>query len=62
MGIRFNKPFNLSVKPTHKIVFIGESGSGKTTALYKLKLNQNIDTGPTPNYNIEILPFRNSNL
>lgn len=44
--------FNSNKKET-KILLIGLDGAGKTSILYKMKLNENIHTVPTIGFNLE---------
>ena len=41
-----------------KIIMIGLDSAGKTTLLYKLKLNENISTIPTIGFNVEELTYK----
>ena len=43
----------------HKIVIIGNANAGKTTTLYKLVLDEAIDTAPTLGSNVEELVYKN---
>lgn len=38
---------------TTKVLMLGLDGAGKTTVLYKLKLNETINTIPTLGFNVE---------
>ncbi len=43
-----------------KILMLGLDGAGKTTALYKLKLNETVSTVPTIGFNVEtVRPTKN---
>ena len=43
-----------------KILMLGLDGAGKTTVLYKLKLNETVMTVPTVGFNVEtVKPTRN---
>ena len=42
-----------------RVLMIGLDGSGKTSALYKLKLNEDIITIPTIGFNVETVKYRN---
>mmetsp|Transcript_11521 Transcript_11521/g.34159 ORF Transcript_11521/g.34159 Transcript_11521/m.34159 type:complete len:202 (+) Transcript_11521:98-703(+) len=42
-----------------RILMLGLDGSGKTTVLYRLKLNKYITTAPTIGFNAESLKYRN---
>ncbi|KAJ3095569.1 hypothetical protein HDU97_006800 [Phlyctochytrium planicorne] len=41
------------------ILIVGLDGSGKTTILYKLKLNKTVSTIPTNGFNVETIAFKN---
>jgi GTPase SAR1 family protein len=45
-----------------KVVFLGEYGSGKTTALYKLNINKDVNSIPSIGINIETLEFAGDNM
>lgn len=47
-------------KPSSKVVLIGEYSSGRTTALYKLKLNETVSSVPTIGFNIEVIELSSS--
>ncbi|CAL6109383.1 ADP-ribosylation_factor 1 [Hexamita inflata] len=47
---------------THKIVVCGLGGSGKTQMLYKLVLNQDVQTHPTVGFNLESLQHNSKTL
>lgn len=42
-----------------KLAMLGLDNAGKTTILYKLKLNENITTIPTIGFNVEEVNFHN---
>ena len=42
-----------------RIAMLGLDAAGKTTILYKLKLNENITTIPTVGFNVETVNFHN---
>lgn len=42
------------------IVLIGESGAGRTTALYKMHLGDVVNSIPTIGFNVELLRFKDS--
>ncbi|AOW02876.1 ADP-ribosylation factor family-domain-containing protein [Yarrowia lipolytica] len=42
-----------------RILMLGLDAAGKTTILYKLKLNQGISTVPTVGFNVEVLTYKN---
>ena len=44
------------------ILMIGLDGAGKTTILYKLKLDQDMQTIPTIGFNLETIKYRNMKL
>eukprot|EP01060_Flectonema_neradi_P002921 TRINITY_DN1182_c3_g1_i1.p1 TRINITY_DN1182_c3_g1~~TRINITY_DN1182_c3_g1_i1.p1 ORF type:complete len:198 (+),score=15.88 TRINITY_DN1182_c3_g1_i1:49-594(+) len=44
------------------ILMVGLDGAGKTTILYKLKLDQDIQTTPTIGFNLETIRYRNMKL
>ena len=50
MGGLLCKPKQL---PTAKVLFLGLKNSGKTTALYNLKLKESVTTVPTNGFNVE---------
>jgi ADP-ribosylation factor protein 1 len=43
----------------HKILMLGLDGAGKTTILYKLKLNEYMSTVPTIGFNVEKVSYKN---
>eukprot|EP00439_Symbiodinium_sp_Y106_P022996 s4921_g2.t2 len=45
-----------------KIVMVGLDAAGKTTVLYKLKLNELLMTIPTIGFNVETVEFRNTSV
>tara|TARA_B100001123_G_scaffold444325_1_gene592826 strand:+ start:89 stop:640 length:552 start_codon:yes stop_codon:yes gene_type:complete len=45
-----------------KFVLIGLDSAGKTTLLYKLKLNENVSTIPTIGFNVEEVTYRNMSM
>lgn len=59
MGILYStmkealESFNLLPHHDAKIVMLGLDGAGKTTILYKLKLNETVSTIPTIGFNVE---------
>lgn len=57
-----NKVQQIFCKPKIKIVFIGEEGTGKTTALYQLKLGKVVDTVSTIGNNIEVIAIDDFNV
>jgi ADP-ribosylation factor protein 6 len=44
---------------TTKVLFLGIDAVGKTSLLYKLKLNENIQTIPTIGFNVESIDYKN---
>ena len=46
-------------KKQHKIVMLGRANAGKTTTLYKLVLDEVIETAPTLGSNVEEVTFKN---
>ena len=42
-----------------KIAMLGLDAAGKTTILYKLKINENVTTIPTVGFNVEEINFHN---
>ncbi len=59
MGIRLSKLFR--VKKNVRIIMLGLDNAGKTTLLYKLKLNEIVTTIPTVGFNVECVSYRNIN-
>jgi ADP-ribosylation factor protein 1 len=49
-------------KPELRVLLLGLDYSGKTTALYKLKLNEVVSAIPTIGFNVEEVSFRNTKL
>ncbi len=45
-------------KPT-KILLLGLDGAGKTTVVYRLKLNEYMSTVPTIGFNVETIEYKN---
>ena len=61
MGIvysRFSNLFNMDVR----ILLLGLDSAGKTTTLYRLKLNEIVSTIPTIGFNIESLTYKKMNI
>lgn len=42
-----------------RILMLGLDAAGKTTILYKLKLNQSVTTIPTVGFNVETVQYKN---
>ncbi|CAD8177100.1 unnamed protein product [Paramecium octaurelia] len=60
MGFVFSKIFNSLVgQKEMRILILGLDNSGKTTILYKLHLNEVIQTAPTMGFNVETLTYKN---
>ena len=45
-----------------KVLLLGADAVGKTTLLYKLKLNENIKTIPTIGFNVEEIKYKNKKI
>ncbi|CAF4055393.1 unnamed protein product [Rotaria sordida] len=48
--------------PQYRVLTIGLDASGKTTILYKLKLNEIVTTIPTIGFNVETVTYNNTSL
>ncbi|CAF3691283.1 unnamed protein product [Rotaria socialis] len=48
--------------PEYRILIMGLDASGKTTILYKLKLNETVQTIPTIGFNVEVVLFNKASL
>eukprot|EP01100_Stratorugosa_tubuloviscum_P006491 TRINITY_DN27_c1_g1_i1.p1 TRINITY_DN27_c1_g1~~TRINITY_DN27_c1_g1_i1.p1 ORF type:complete len:180 (+),score=65.45 TRINITY_DN27_c1_g1_i1:70-609(+) len=60
MGIFFSSLWGqLFGNKEHKVIIVGLNNAGKTTILYKLVLNQVVETVPTIGSNVEQVKFRN---
>ena len=63
MGILFSKIASALSgfgNSTARILLLGLDAAGKTTILYRLKLNENITTVPTIGFNVEeVTPVKN---
>ncbi|CAJ1357953.1 unnamed protein product, partial [Effrenium voratum] len=60
MGLVLTKIWaRLAGKQERKIVMIGLDAAGKTTVLYRLKLNEVLMTIPTIGFNVETVEYRN---
>ena len=46
-------------KKEMRILMVGLDAAGKTTILYKLKLNQDVTTIPTVGFNVETVTYKN---
>ncbi|EPX72890.1 ADP-ribosylation factor [Schizosaccharomyces octosporus yFS286] len=56
----FSKPFQrIFVNKEMRILMLGLDAAGKTTILYKLKLNQSVVTIPTVGFNVETVTYKN---
>jgi len=54
--------FNKFTKTKSNILMLGLDAAGKTTILYKLKLNESINTIPTIGFNVESVKYKNLDL
>eukprot|EP01084_Bolivina_argentea_P073975 134209_1 len=62
MGGLFTKMFDKFMpKQETRILMIGLDAAGKTTILYKLKLNEVVTTIPTIGFNVETVEYKNIN-
>ena len=60
MGSFFARAIEKMVgKQSMRILMIGLDAAGKTTILYKLKLNEVISTVPTIGFNVETVQYKN---
>lgn len=62
MGLWFSRAFNTLFRDEGgaRILMLGLDAAGKTTILYKLKLNENVTTIPTIGFNVEtVKPMKN---
>jgi ADP-ribosylation factor protein 1 len=59
MGSALSQFFDVFRKKDARIVMVGLDAAGKTTVLYKLKLNDVVTTIPTIGFNVERLEYRN---
>lgn len=60
MGLTFAKVWQSMIGTRDvKIVMVGLDAAGKTTVLYKLKLDQVVTTIPTIGFNVETVEFKN---
>ncbi len=53
--------YNLFKNKEARILLVGLDSAGKTTILYRLKLNESVSTIPTIGFNVETVQFRNVN-
>ncbi|XP_052827869.1 uncharacterized protein LOC106879364 [Octopus bimaculoides] len=59
MGIFFSRfIFSHSNREESRIMMLGLDAAGKTTLLYKLKLNEYVNTIPTMGFNVETVTFK----
>ncbi|XP_072315352.1 ADP-ribosylation factor 4-like [Eucyclogobius newberryi] len=62
MGAILSQIFNKFISKTPVgILMVGLDGAGKTTILYKMKLNEVVHTTPTIGFNVETVEYRNIN-
>jgi len=63
MGISISKLFSVwnlfSGKKERRILLVGLDAAGKTSILYKLKLNEMVTTIPTIGFNVEQVDYKN---
>ncbi|KAK4316800.1 hypothetical protein Pmani_012058 [Petrolisthes manimaculis] len=59
MGFFMSKLQNLFGPEEHKVLILGLNNAGKTTILYKLCLDEVINTTPTINCNVEEIVLKN---
>jgi ADP-ribosylation factor-like protein 1 len=63
MGVLFSRIFSsLFGRGEIRILILGLDNAGKTTLLYKLQLNQVIETVPTIGFNVETVTYKNLKL
>src|SRR5574343_1258217 len=63
MGVLFRSIFSsLFGRGEIRILILGLDNAGKTTLLYKLQLNQVIETVPTIGFNLETVTYKNLKL
>jgi small GTP-binding protein len=60
MGGFISSLFGWSSKPV-RVLMVGLDAAGKTTILYKLKLNETVSSIPTIGFNVEEVAFKNVN-
>ena len=60
MGLIISRLFDHLFGPTPaRLCMLGLDAAGKTTILYKLKLNDVVTTIPTVGFNVETIDFQN---
>ena len=60
MGNYFMKGFQrLFGGPEVRILMVGLDNAGKTTILYKFRLNETVSTVPTIGFNVETVKYKN---
>ena len=59
MGAAISQFMSIFNKKDARIVMVGLDAAGKTTVLYKLKLNDVVTTIPTIGFNVERLEYKN---
>ena len=63
MGLLFSRAMDaLSANKERRILMLGLDAAGKTTVLYKLKVNEAVQTIPTIGFNVENLRYKNLDL
>ena len=62
MGSLLTRVFSGFFSPYEtRILMVGLDAAGKTTILYKLKLNELVSTIPTIGFNVETVQYKNIN-
>jgi ADP-ribosylation factor protein 6 len=60
MGAQFSKMLGkIFGSKEMRLLMLGLDAAGKTTILYKLKLNQDVTTIPTVGFNVETVTYKN---
>ena len=59
MGLIINKILDSFSNMKAKILMIGLDNAGKTTILYKMKLNEVVTSVPTVGFNVENIKYKN---
>ena len=59
MGAALSSFFSIFKKKDARIVMVGLDAAGKTTVLFKLKLNDVVTTIPTIGFNVERIEYKN---